>query len=180
MAPFNPVQMMEINDLPAEREITEREKFFEEAHKRSIELVARIDDMMLAVVKAQVTVEGSMIELLEAHGKDPQHYFYTSQKIKALKGIDPSEVGQPMWDILSLCSYVRNELVHSLNTAKIKEQSDKVREAYLAVTENERQKQGIRQMTDTQMVTSAIYHCGSLIVIATEAKVAGNKMAKTT
>jgi hypothetical protein len=167
---------MNADDLPiVVRELTEREQFFEEAHKRSMERVARIDDMMQAVVKAQVTVEGSMIEMLEAYGKDPQHCFFTSQKIKALKDIDPPGVGKPMWDLLSQCSYVRNELVHSLNEAKIKEESDKVREAYLAFTENERQKQSIRDMTDTQMVTSAIYHCGSHIVVATDAKVGADK-----
>jgi hypothetical protein len=169
---------MNIDDLPLERELTEREKFFEEAHKRSMELVARIDDRMLAVVKAQVTVEGSMIELLEAYGKDPQHYFYTSNKIKALTDIDPPEVGKAMWHLLSLCSYVRNELVHSLNTKKIKAQSDKVREAYLTVTENERQQQSIREMTDTQMVTQAAYACGSLIVVATENKKEVDKKQK--
>lgn len=41
-----------------------QEELFEEAHKNSMELVARMDDMMLAVVKAQVTVESFMIELL--------------------------------------------------------------------------------------------------------------------
>jgi hypothetical protein len=170
---------MAIEHLTLEkRQPTERELFFEEAHKRSMELVARIDDMMLAVVKAQVTVEGFMINLLEAYGKDPQHLFYTSNKIKALRETDPPEVGRGMWDLLSLCSYVRNELVHSLNTEKIKAQSDKVREAYLAVTENERQKQSIREMTDTQTVTSAIYHCGSLIVVATENETARDKRQK--
>jgi hypothetical protein len=158
-----------------EPEPTEREKLFEETHKRSMERIARIDDMMQAVVKAQVTVEGSLIEMLEAYGKDPAHYFFTSKKIKALRDIDPPGVGRPMWDLLLQASYVRNELVHSLNEGKIKEESDKTREAYLTITQNERQKQSIRDMTDTQMVTSAIYHCGSHIVVATEKLAAEQK-----
>lgn len=165
--------------LADEPEPTEREKLFEETHKKSMERVARIDDMMQAVVKAQVTVEGSLIEMLEAYGKDPAHYFFTSKKVKALRDIDPPGVGRPMWDLLLQASYVRNELVHSLNEAKIKEESDKTREAYLEITQNERQKQSIRDMTDTQMVTSAIYHCGSHIVVATE-KLGADKKAKTT
>jgi hypothetical protein len=155
-------------------EPTEREKLFEETHKAAIERVARIDDMMQAVVKAQVIVEGSLIEMLEACGKDPAHSFFTSKKIKALRDIDTG-VGRPMWDLLLQASYVRNELVHSLNEVKIKEESDKTREAYLAITQNERQKQSIRDMTDTQMVTSAIYHCGSHIVVATEKLTADKK-----
>lgn len=160
--------------LAEDPEPTEREKLFEETHKKSMERVARIDDMMQTVVKAQVTVEGALIEMLEAYGKDPAHYFFTSKKIKALRDID-TDVGRPLWDLLLQASCVRNELVHSLNEAKIKEESDKTREAYLAVTPNERQKQSIRDMTDTQMVTSAIYHCGSHIVVATEAKLAADK-----
>lgn len=80
-----------------------------------------------------------------------------------------------MWDLLLQASYVRNEFVHSLNEAKIKEESDKTRKAYLAITQNERQKQSIRDMTDTQMVTSAIYHCGSHIVVANDKLVAERK-----
>jgi hypothetical protein len=161
--------------LLEERQPTERELFFEEAHKRFKADLERIDNMILTVVKAQIMVERFMIELLEAHGKDPKHSFFTAQKITECKKIDPPEVGQTMWELLSLCSYVRNELVHSLDNEQLKAKANAVREAYLAVTENERQRQGIRDMTDTQMVTSALYDCGSLIVVATDAKVAADK-----
>jgi hypothetical protein len=167
---------MNIDDLPLEREMTEREKFFEESHQRFKKEAERIDNMVLTVVKAQIVIERFMIELLEAHGRDPKHFLFTAPKIKECKEkIDPPEVGQPMWELLSLCTHVRNELVHNLDTKEIKAKCDKVREAYLAVTENERRKQGIREMNDTQMVTSAIYDCGSLIVVATEAKVTSDK-----
>jgi hypothetical protein len=167
---------MNIDDLPLEREMTEREKFFEESHQRFKKEAERIDNMVLTVVKAQIIIERFMIELLEAHGRDPKHFLFTAPKIKECKEkIDPPEVGQPMWELLSLCTHVRNELVHNLDTKEIKEKCDKVREAYLAVTDHERRKQGIREMDDTQMVTSAIYDCGSLIVVATEAKAAADK-----
>lgn len=131
---------------------------------------------MLAVVKTQVTVEIFMTELLEAHARDPQRFFFTGQKIKECKEkIDPPEVGQSIWELLSLCSYVRNELVHSLNTEKIKEASDNVREAYIAVTPHEDRKQEIRDASDTDVVTKALRHCGGFIVVATGAKIAANK-----
>lgn len=157
-------------------EPTERDKLLEETHKRSMELVKRIEGMMLAVVKTQVTVEIFMTELLEAHARDPQRFFFTGQKIKECKEkIDPPEVGQSIWELLSLCSYVRNELVHSLNTEKIKEASDNVREAYIAVTPHEDRKQEIRDASDTDVVTKALRHCGGFIVVATGAKIAANK-----
>jgi hypothetical protein len=150
-----------------ERESTERDRFFAAATKRFTEKINRLNDMILTTVKAQIAVEGAMISFLEAHGRNPNNFFYTKDKIKECRKIDPPEVGPTIWDLLSLCSLVRNELVHSLNDTKIKDKTDKVRDAYLAVTENEGQMQSIREMTDTQMVMSAIYHCGSLIVIAT-------------
>ncbi len=62
---------MNIDDLPLERELTEREKFFEEAHERFKKEAGRIDYMILTVVKAQIIVERFMIALLEAHGQVP-------------------------------------------------------------------------------------------------------------
>jgi hypothetical protein len=167
---------MNIDDLPLERELTEREKFFEEAHERFKKEAERIDDMILTVVKAQIIVERFLIGLLEAYGRDPKHFFFTGPKIAECRDkIDPPEVGQTMWKLFELCTHVRNELVHFLDTKEIKAKCEKVREAYLTVTESERQKQAIRDMDDTQVVTHAMYDCGSLIVVATEAKVAADK-----
>jgi hypothetical protein len=119
-----------------------------------------------------------MISLLEAHGKDPKHFFFTAPKIKECRRIDPPEVGQTIWDLLTLCTYVRNELVHSLDDEEVKVKTDAVRAAYIAAIESELQKQSVRDMNDTQMVTSALYHCGSLIVIATENKIAEHERHK--
>ena len=141
---------------------------FEEAHVRFEEHIARIDNMILSVLNAQIAVERCMISLLETHGKDPKHFFFTAQKIAECKRIGPPEVGQTIWDLLMLCTHVRNELAHSLDNENRKAKIDAVRDAYLACTDSEVQKQSIREMNDTQMVTSALYHCGSIIVIATE------------
>lgn len=72
----------EMHDNP---EPTEQQLLFEEVHKRSMELIRRTEHMMLSVVKTQVIVEGFMIELLEAHGRDPQRFFYTGKKIEELR-----------------------------------------------------------------------------------------------
>lgn len=166
--------------MPEDPPSTEQQLLFEQAHKRSMELVKRIENMMLTVVKAQVIIESFMIELLEAYGRDPQHFFYTGQKIAECKKVDPPEVGQPIWELLTLCSHVRNELVHSLNTEKIKTKSAKVREAYAAITPDGPRRQDILDGNDTDVVANALRDCGGYILIATDAKVATNKKAKTT
>lgn len=152
---------------------------FEEAHERWKDHIRRVDNMILTVVKAQIIVERCIISLLEAHGRDPKHFFFTGPKItECRQKIDPPEVGQAIWELFSLCTRVRNELVHSLDDAEVKAKSDKVREAYLGVTDSEVQKQSIRDMDDTQVVTSAMYHCGTLIMLATDAKVIAGKKQK--
>jgi hypothetical protein len=162
-----------------EREPTERELLFAESRKRFDENLKRVDNMILTVVKAQIVVERFMIGLLEAHGRDPKHFFYSGPKITECRDkIDPQEVGQPIWRLFELCTHVRNELVHSLDDALVKEKCDLVREAYLAVTDSEIQKQSIRAMNNTQVVVTAIYHCGTLIMVATDAKVAADKKQK--
>jgi hypothetical protein len=159
---------------------TEQQKLFEETHKRSMELVRRTEQMMITVVKTQVIIESFMIELLEAHGRDPQRFFLTGRKIEELRDkIDPPEVGKPIWELLELCSHVRNELVHSLHVEKIKEKSQKVRDAYLALTPAGPRRESIKGMNDTDVVADALRHCGGYIVIATDAKVAADKKAKT-
>jgi hypothetical protein len=114
-----------------EREPTERELLFAESRKRFEEDLKRVDNMILTVVKAQIVVERFMIALLEAHGRDPKHFFFTAPKITECKKIDPPEVGQPMWELLSLCTYVRNELVHSLDNEQLKAKANAVRDTFL-------------------------------------------------
>ncbi|MCA1551821.1 hypothetical protein I6F36_34045 [Bradyrhizobium sp. BRP19] len=162
-----------------EREPTERELFFAEHRKRFDEDLKRVDDMILTVLKAQIAVERQMIALLEAYGRDPKHFFFTKDKIKECKKIDPPEVEQSIWDLLSKCSWVRNELAHSLNDDEIKRLSENVRELYVAQMETEREKKAVRDMTHTQVVMSAIYHCGMFIMLATDAKVDADKKAKS-
>lgn len=132
--------------------------------------------MILIVVKAQIIIERFLVELLEAYGRDPKHFYFTGPKIKECKDkIDPPEVGQPMWELFEFCTHVRNELVHSLDTREINAKCAIVRGAYLAVARSERQKQAIQEMNDTQVVTNAMYDCGGLIVAATDAKIEMDK-----
>ncbi|NYG47934.1 hypothetical protein GGD67_005417 [Bradyrhizobium sp. IAR9] len=116
-----------------------------------------------------------MISILDARGKDPKHYYYTSDKIKECKKIEPPIVGKEIWDLFEKCCKVRNELVHSLDEALVKEKSDIVREAYLALTESEVHKQSIRDMNDMQLVTSAFYYCGMNLILADDNKAASSE-----
>lgn len=156
--------------------LSEQQKLFEETHKHSMELVRRTEQMMTVVVKTQVVIESFMIELLESYGRDSRRFFFTGKKIEELRDkINPPEVGRPIWDLLELCSHVRNELVHSLNADKIKEKSELVRQAYAGMMPEGPRKQDILNMNDADVVANALRDCGGYIVIATDAKVAADK-----
>jgi hypothetical protein len=55
-----------------------------------------------------------------------------------------------------------------------------VRDAYLAMTPEGARKESIKGLNDTEVVIDAIRHCGGYIVVATDAKGAADKKAKTT
>lgn len=77
---------------------------FEAAHKKFKEDLERIDNMILMVLKNHIIVERFMIAFLEAHGKDPKRFFFTSAKIEGCSDIDPPEVGKANWNLLTLCA----------------------------------------------------------------------------
>jgi hypothetical protein len=52
---------------------------------------------------------------------------------------------------------------------------DQARETHIRCADSKVQKQSIRDMNDTRMVMRALYHCGSMIVIATESKKEADK-----
>src|SRR6185437_3282958 len=95
---------VKIEDMMA-HDKTERELLYEEAHKKFVEKAKRISDMVLTVLQAQITVEGFMIEVLHAYGKDPKHFFLTGPKIKECKRRAPSGVGPAALCLLTLCSH---------------------------------------------------------------------------
>lgn len=151
-----------------EREPTERELFLADSRKRFEEHINRVDDMILTVLKAQIAVERCMSSILLERGIDPKHFLFTAGKIKECKKIEPALVSKEIWELFEKCTHVRNELAHSLDDDLVAKKSELVREAYIATTESEVQKQSYRDMNHTQVVTSAFYYCGLLIMLASE------------
>jgi hypothetical protein len=139
-----------------------------ESHKRLTERIAKLDEIVLTVLKNHIAVEQFMGEFLEAHGKKSNDLTF-ADKIKACKARNAPEIEKPLWDLLKECNRVRNTIAHKMDEKEIKAQMDVVRGAYYAAVSKE-QAEAAKTMTDPQMAMSALMHCGSYIVVAAENK----------
>jgi hypothetical protein len=139
-----------------------------ESHKRLTERIAKLDEMILTVLKNHIAVEQFMGEFLEAHGKKSENLTF-GDKIKACKARNAPEIEKPIWDLLKEANRLRNTIAHKMDENEIKAQMDVVRAAYCAAVSKE-QAEAAETMTDTQMAMSAFMHPGSHIVVASENK----------
>ncbi len=146
-----------------------------ESHKRLTERIAKLDEMVLIVLKNHIAVEQSMGEFLEAHGKKSDNLTF-ADKIKACKARNAPEIEKPIWDLLKEANRLRNTIAHKMDEKEIKAQMDVVRAFYCAAVSKE-QAEAAKTMTDPQMVMSALLHPGSYIVVATENKKDADKEA---
>jgi hypothetical protein len=70
-----------------------------ESHKRLTERIARLDNMILTVLKNHIAVEQFMGEFIEAHGMKSDDLTF-ADKIKACKARNAPEIEKPIWDLL--------------------------------------------------------------------------------
>lgn len=146
-----------------------------ESHKLLTERIAKIDGMILTVLKNHVAVEQSMAELLDAYGKDSEDLSF-AQKISACKEFKPDLINEAIWNLLEASNRLRNKIAHYLHGPEVAEKMQAVRDAYCAAVSKE-QCVAAKTMTDTQLAMTAFTCCGSYIVVATESKKSGTHEA---
>ena len=144
-----------------------------ESHKRLTERIAKLDEIVLTVLKNHIAVEQFMGEFLEAHGKKSNDLTF-ADKIKACKARNAPEIEKPLWDLLKECNRLRNTIAHKMDEKEIKAQMDVVRGAYYAAV-SKKQAEAAKTMTDPQMAMSALMHCGFYIVVAAENMIDADK-----
>jgi hypothetical protein len=147
-----------------------------ESQKRLTERVNSLNALILEVLKNHVVVEQFMSEFLDAYGKQSGDMMFYA-KMKACKDEKPDIIEEQVWMLLCKCNRLRNSLAHKMDAAEIKTNTDAVRDALVKCL-SERQAAGIREMKDEIMAASALQHCGSYIVVATENKRDADKKAR--
>jgi hypothetical protein len=146
-----------------------------ESQKRLAERVNSLNALILEVLKNHVVVEQFMSEFLDVYGKQSGDMMFYA-KMKACKEEKPEIVEEQVWTLLCKCNRLRNSLAHKMDAAEIITNTDAVRDAYIKCL-SERHAAGVKEMKNEIMAASALQHCGSYIVVATENKKDANKKA---
>ena len=141
----------------------------QQAHKEMAERVKKLDDLIVTTLKYHVSVESSMVELIEAYGKKAEDTF--AAKIVQCEGIKPPEIEAPTWHLLKKANRLRNAIAHKIDGHEVQQVMQNTRKAYAALSAQSAKDE--QAMTDVQLALSAFTHCGSFIVVATENKKQG-------
>jgi len=124
----------------------------------------------VTTLKYHVSVENTMVELIEAHGKEADDTF--AQKIAQCEEINPPEIEAATWELLKKANRLRNAIAHKIDGPEVEQAMKNMRKAYAALSAQSAKDE--QAMTDVQLALSAFTHCGSFIVVATENKKQGN------
>jgi len=138
----------------------------QQAHKEMAERVKKLDDLIVTTLKYHVSVESSMVELIEAHGKKADDTF--AAKIAQCQDINPPGIEAATWNLLKEANRLRNAIAHKIGGKEVQEAMKNTRKAYAALSAQSAKDE--QAMTDVQLALSAFTHCGSFIVVATESK----------
>ena len=136
----------------------------EQAHKTVIEQVNNLNEFIVIVLKYHVHTESMMVALIEANGKTAENAF--AQKIRQCEIINPPEIDAATWKVLRKANRLRNAVAHKIDGTEVKDAIMETRTAYAALSEQAADDE--KHMSDTQLAMSALAHCSSFIVVATE------------
>jgi hypothetical protein len=144
----------------------------EKSRNEAIERVKRINEMMVTVLKNHLVAEQFMDEFLQASGKKADGTF--ADKVERCKNLQPPEIGEKVWQLLTKGNDLRNKIAHTLDQAEIKVKMDDLRAAYLAAL-SEEQRKAAEKLDDIRIAAAAFQLCSAHLVAATETARAGKK-----
>lgn len=139
---------------------------YEQAHKDMIERVKNLNEFVVTVLKYHVFVEQRMVDLLEAYGKEAENTF--AQKIKQCELLHAPDIDAATFEVLRKANRLRNAVAHKIEGDQVKTAMTEARTAYAALSDQAAEDE--KKMTDLQLALSCFTHCGTFIMIATDAK----------
>jgi hypothetical protein len=132
--------------------------------KKLDDQLAAFDQRMLTVLKTHLAAEQCMNELLKAKSKPWKDRKFAG-KLDLCEQIKHEDLPAKMWEVLRRGNKLRNAVAHADSEGAINQRMTDLRKAlidWVAVS----QKDGIKTMTDEQMVTTAFKSAGSFITVA--------------
>jgi hypothetical protein len=140
----------------------------EENRKKLVERIQKINELKVTVLKGHLN-----LEFLDASGKKHAGLKF-AEKAKLCQELNPAEIDPPVWTIVTAANSLRNKVAHTLDQAQIQPQMDQLRAAYLAALTPTQAKE-VETLDDVRIASSACEHCGSYLVVATDAAQARKK-----
>lgn len=152
--------------IPEEKQPTERELLFEQAHKKMTERIEQYEERVVTVLRAHLAAEQSLNALLKA-GRRRKNGRTFSGKWWVAKGLFVKEMTEELWELLRVGNDLRNAIGHGDRQGTIENKIVELRKAYIAAS-SPQQKKHIEGMTEKQMITMAFSHCSSHITVAAD------------
>src|ERR1700730_8998988 len=138
----------------------------EKSQQEALARVARVNEMMVTVLRSHFVVEQFMDEFLAVSGRKPKATF--ADKAQSCQDLKPPEIEPALWEVLKKANLLRNKIAHTLDHAEIQVKMDGLRAAYLAALSNQ-QRPHSKNLDDTRIAAGAFELCGAYLVGATEA-----------
>jgi len=137
-----------------------------QAHKDMTARIERYDERIVTVLKSHLGVEQCLDDLLKTASRRWRGRTFAG-KIDVAQKLFLPELDEHIWSVLKAGNNLRNAVAHGDKEGTITARMTDLRKAYVAAVSPE-QREGVEEMTDTQMVGSAFNHCGSHLVVATD------------
>lgn len=135
-----------------------------QAHKEMTERVRKHEEQIVTVLKGHLVAEQALNDLLRAARRRWKRTF--AGKLDVAQKLFLPDLTTEMWDVLDAGNDLRNAVAHGHKEGTITQRIADLKRALLAWVSPE-QRQGIEQMTDPQMISTAFFQCASFIVVAT-------------
>ena len=128
--------------------------------------VEKYDARLVVVFKNHLGCEQFLDELLTVAKRRRRGRNFAG-KSDVAKGLFLPEIGAQTWAVLKAGNKLRNAIAHGEPEGTIRARMEDLRKEYVADVSPE-QREGVEQMNETQLVTSAFTHCGGHLVVATD------------
>jgi hypothetical protein len=138
----------------------------EQNGKEMEERVKKFNALMLAVLKGHLVIEQAMDEFLAISLFHPDQLrgtkFNFNNKAQLCRSMSLGQEKDSLWDVLRAANRLRNQVAHSLDTAKVQTKMDELRKIFLA-TLTPRQAEDLRSQADDFVAQSACVICAGFL-----------------
>jgi hypothetical protein len=149
-----------------EREPTERELLYAKAHKQMTERVEKYDERIVTVLKGSLSTEQAMDDPLKTASRRWKRGTFAG-KIDVAQKLFCPELDAGFWATIKAANNLRNAVAHGHKEGTTTQRMAELKKALLAWMPP-KQRPGIEEMTEPQIISTAFNQCSSYLVVAAD------------